>query len=612
MSQILTNLVSNAVKFTNKGTVSVVFDWQACTAPEGFLYVEIRDTGIGMTESQLSKLFQPFTQADGSTTRKYGGTGLGLSISKRLVELMGGEIGVRSSPGEGSTFHFSVLLEPAVGAEAKRMILPSGLDGLRILVVDDNAAARDVMLRQLESFGLRVDAVASGDEAVAAVATAGRSDPYRVAFIDWCMPGLDGINTVQAIRADQTLSALPKFVLVSAFGRDDIRVRAEQNGIELFVSKPVTLSALKDTLVTLFPPAEGEIACKVVGSVHPIPVELKQLRVLLAEDNVINPQIAVELLESAGALVDVAANGREAIDKLEQGNVFDVVLMDLQMPVMGGIEATCQIRAEPRFADLPIVAMTALAMATERQRCFDAGMNDHVTKPIDPDELFRVLARYGAMRRAALPVAAPTAVSEPLLEVPGLDAAAGLRRSAGKPDLYRKLLRQFVASQDDAVRDIKLARAASDFRLAARLAHTLKGVAGNIGAMPVAELAADLDNAIRENPTGKKVKALASRLDLALDQLCAAISAALGTTEAPSDYCPQEPADQVISVLIKGLRQFDGEVVDYFNNHTDVLRQSLPPGDFSALETAIRNYNFVTALARLEPASIECLATEKG
>jgi two-component system sensor histidine kinase/response regulator len=616
LSQVLTNLVSNAVKFTVAGTITVAFEQCESVASKVKLRFEVRDTGIGMSEAQVLRLFQPFSQADGSTTRKYGGTGLGLSICKRLVELMGGEIGVDSSPGKGSVFFFSVELDPggSDAARQKRKILPAHLDSMRMLVVDDNAAARDIISRLLESFGLRVDAVASGEEAIAAVVAADVRDPYRVAFIDWRMPGLDGVDTVLAIREKELLSAPPSFVLVSAFSREDVRIRAEQSGIDLFLVKPVSPSALEDTLVTLFPPAEGEIAGDIACGLQPTPPELNWLRVLLAEDNEINQLIAVELLESAGASVDVASNGREAVDKLAQGSAYDVVLMDLQMPVMGGHEATRLIRADPRFADLPIVAMTAHAMVEERQRCFDSGMNDHLTKPIDPGELFRTLARYGLCRGAEAAVAAPQ--TDPLFAVPGLDVAAGLRRAGGKMGFYRKLLRQFLDSQSGAVKDIGLALAAANFLLAARLAHTLKGVAGNIGAMPLSQIAAEVDDAVRESPGVKATKLRLIRLDHTHDEFCTALAAALGSAEVAEvvsiGASEQVSPAQIVETLTAALQRNDGEVADYFDTHADALREILPGPDFVALASAVRNYDFSAALARLAAVPDRCRIAVTG
>ena len=581
LSQVLTNLVSNAVKFTEAGTISVAF--AQCESAESKLKLrfEVRNVGMDMSAAEISRLFRPFPQADGTTTRKYGGTGPDLSICKRLVELMGGEIGVTSVPGEGSVFFFSAWFELADGdLSRKRKALPAHLDGMRVLVADDNAAACDLLLRMLESFGLRVDAVASGEEAVAAVLAADPKDPHRVAFIDCLMPGLDGVDTVRAIRMDAQRSLPPSFVLVSASSHEDIRVRAEQGGIDLFLVKPVSISALEDALVTLFPPAVDDIAGEFVRDLQP-PPELKRMRVLLAEDNEINQQIAVELLESAGATVDVAGNGREVLDKLLQGG-YDIVLMDLQMPVMGGHEAARLIRADLRFADLPIIAMTANTMSEERQRCLDSGMNDHLVKPINPGELFRTLVRYGVGLQIE-PAAAASAAA-PLFAVPGLDAAAGLRRVGGKLDFYRKLLSQFVHGQNGVIQDIHIALAAANFQLASRLAHTLKGVAGNIGAMPLSLIAAEVDDAIREAPRNRATKVHLLRLGCALDELCTALAAELGTPKIISRGAKTQVSPGPIGEkLPAALQRSDGEVVNYLDAHADALREILPEPDFATL-----------------------------
>jgi two-component system sensor histidine kinase/response regulator len=288
--------------------------------------------------------------------------------------------------------------------------------------------------------------------------------------------------------------------------------------------------------------------------------------------------------------------------------------MDLQMPVMGGHEATRLIRADPRFADLPIVAMSAHAMVEERQRCFDSGMNDHLTKPIDPGELFRTLARYGLCRGAEAAVAAPQ--TDPLFAVPGLDVAAGLRRAGGKMGFYRKLLRQFLDSQSGAVKDIGLALAAANFLLAARLAHTLKGVAGNIGAMPLSQIAAEVDDAVRESPGVKATKLRLIRLDHTHDEFCTALAAALGSAEVAEvvsiGASEQVSPAQIVETLTAALQRNDGEVADYFDTHADALREILPGPDFVALASAVRNYDFSAALARLAAVPDRCRIAVTG
>ncbi len=392
LGQVLTNLVNNAVKFTEHGEIRLKIEQLERTGEKVQLKFSVRDTGIGMTPEQAAKLFQAFTQADMSTTRKHGGTGLGLTISKRLVELMGGQIWIESEAGAGSTFFFTAWL--GVGSDTGRgKMLPDQLHRLRVLVVDDNSAAREILAEALKGVTESVDMVGSGAEAVAAVGQQDNASPYDLVFMDWRMPGMDGLQATSRIKHDSRLQHQPAIVMVTAFGREEVREEAEKLGIDAFLVKPVTKSMLVDTLVTLFAPASGETATA-AASEQPA-VRLTGARILLAEDNEINQQIATELLEGVGAVLTVADNGREAVDRLQvDPTAYDLVLMDLQMPVMGGYEATKAIRSDARCAALPIIAMTAHATLEEKQRCLDAGMNDHISKPIDPAALFATVARY--------------------------------------------------------------------------------------------------------------------------------------------------------------------------------------------------------------------------
>ena len=395
LTQILTNCVNNAVKFTDRGEIRVNIEQLERTGDKVQLKCSVRDTGIGMTLEQSAKLFQPFTQADMSTTRKHGGTGLGLTICRRLVELMGGRIWLESEPGVGTTFHFTLWL--GVGAAqgtAKRV--PEKLARLRVLVVDDNAAAREILQEPLGGVVGRVDAVASGAEAIAAIREHDATDqPYDMIFMDWRMPGMDGLQASRHIKSDETLSHQPAIVLVTAFGREEVREEAERMQLDGFLVKPVTKSMLVDTLVNLFSHSDEETSTAVAGLQS---TSLGGARILLAEDNEINQQIATELLEGVGAKVTIANNGREAVEMLWSGPSppFDVVLMDLQMPEMDGYQATAKLRSDARFATLPIIAMTAHATVEERQRCLAAGMNDHIAKPIDPGNLFATVGRFYA------------------------------------------------------------------------------------------------------------------------------------------------------------------------------------------------------------------------
>ena len=391
LGQIITNLVNNAVKFTERGEIRVKAELLERTGEKVKLRFSIKDTGMGMTKEQSARLFQPFMQADSSTTRKHGGTGLGLTICRRLVELMGGQVWLESEPGAGSTFLFTVWMGIGTAHGRSRMV-PEGLRDLRVLVVDDNSAAREVLADALNGVAKQVDVVSSGAEAIAAVKQCDAGDPYGVVFMDWRMPGMDGAQAARLIKEDRQLGHTPAVIMVTAFGRDEVREEAEKAQVDGFLVKPVTKSMLVDSLVTLFALAAGA-ETPVATKTDEHGGRIAGARILLTEDNEINQQIAVELLEGAGAQVQVANNGREAVEKVAQA-AYDLVLMDLQMPVMDGYQATAKIRSDPRFDKVPIIAMTAHATVEERQRCLDAGMDDHISKPIDPVTMFATIAQH--------------------------------------------------------------------------------------------------------------------------------------------------------------------------------------------------------------------------
>ncbi|HEX8801718.1 MAG TPA: response regulator, partial [Terriglobales bacterium] len=425
LGQILINLVNNAIKFTERGDVLVTVASEEQLTNRVKLKFAVRDSGIGMTPEQSARLFQAFSQADTSTTRKYGGTGLGLSISKRLVEMMEGSIWVESQAGVGSTFYFTVWL--GVGSGPKRKEFIPDLAGIRALVVDDNAQAREILTDALRVFALRADSVASGEDAVRDIAAADSQDPYKLVLMDWHMPGMDGLEASRIIKRNDRLQHVPKIVMVTAFGREDIRAQAEQIGIDAYLLKPVNSSLLYDTLLDLFgvalPDEQQKRGTKAKTQAH----DATGIRVLLTEDNEMNQQVATELLESAGATVTIANNGAEAVKLLtqsEQPPPFDVVFMDLQMPEMDGITATKLLRNDNRLKNLPIIAMTAHALVEEVKRCIDAGMNDHVSKPIDPDALFATLLRWAKPNPKAAaapqPEALKTVTHTPMPQIAGV------------------------------------------------------------------------------------------------------------------------------------------------------------------------------------------------
>jgi signal transduction histidine kinase/CheY-like chemotaxis protein/HPt (histidine-containing phosphotransfer) domain-containing protein len=573
LGQALTNLVSNAIKFTSQGSVSIEVRVLDRTGARAKLRFSVHDTGIGLTSEQIGRLFRAFSQADDSTTRRFGGTGLGLAISKHLVELMGGQLWVESEPGVGSSFHFTAWL----GTETRRSgssTPPLGLAGLRMLVVDDVGSARELLTAQLSEASVRVDAVGSGEEAWIAVDRAVEAgDPYDAVLLDWHLGTMMGDEVAGEIRARAPET---KIVVVTAYGRDDVRLAARNAGIEHLLTKPLPATVLLTTLagMLLVPETGGRLSAPPSTQ-----LALGGMRVLLVEDNEINQQIAVELLESAGVRVAVARDGQECLDALlrEDAPRFDVVLMDLQMPVLDGYEATRRLRADPRCSTLPIVAMTAHAMAEERDRCLAVGMNAHLTKPIDPDLLIRTLRRWapGGPRqsRSGRPALGagnrPTSSGSP----PGAEAAApsgqhdrslldvraALERVAGNAGLYRRLLDSFAQREETAHDRIEAKLQTGARSEAIREAHTLKGVAANLGMGALAREAGRVESTIKMGaPTDGPLEALKTTLARTLEAVRAA--RAEGETQAPERTLIPPAFD--LGGLVARLRSADAAAID--------------------------------------------------
>ncbi len=546
LGQVLLNYANNAVKFTAGGEVVISVRASERTETDVLLHFRVRDTGIGLTPEQIGRLFQSFSQADTSTTRKFGGTGLGLAISKQLAGLMGGDVGVESEWGKGSTFWFSARL--GVGAAPKRELLPNpDLRGRRALVVDDNDHARAVMIDMLQAMTFETTEVATGSAAVDQVRlAASQGRPYDVVYLDWRMPGMDGIETARRIKS-LDLASPPLFLMVTAYGREEMMKEAQALGIENVLVKPVSPSILFDTTIAVLGGSRERVALQSAqtGSDQRL-AALRGARILLVEDNDINQQVARELLEDAGLVVEVADNGQVALQMAQQA-AFDLVFMDMQMPVMDGVAATRELRKIARLAQLPIVAMTANAMEQDRRKCIEAGMNDFLVKPIDPADLLSVLLRWlrppqapvcAAVPAPAAQAAAPVAaiVFTGALDlphgVPGLDTALGLSRMAGKKALYLTVLRRYAAGQKDAVEQIRAALQAGDAATAERVAHTLKGVSANVGAVAVHDVASAVEHALKTGQASTEVEAHLLALAGPLAEVVAGLRAQL----------PPEPA----------------------------------------------------------------------
>ncbi|MBF0322490.1 MAG: response regulator, partial [Magnetococcales bacterium] len=617
LEQVLLNLISNAVKFTARGEIEL----RVQTVQEGVgdvtLEFSVRDSGIGMTAEQTSKLFAPFSQADSSTTRKFGGTGLGLVISRRLVAMMGGNIWVESHFGEGSTFRFTASFlrqpEPVTGD----MVLPAEFVSHRILVVDDTAAVRESLLEMLTLFGLTAHAVGSGEEAVSMVQRDVVSgSAWHVFLIDGAMPGLDGAATLRQLMELFPAGQRPKSILMVPSGQEEkIRLEARSVGVDAMLTKPADCSTLFDTIV-------GVLGQQVVKpqrqqadfiDLQEVTRSIGGARVLLVEDNEINQQVAREILSLAELHVETAANGLEALQKVTATD-YAAILMDIQMPEMDGYEATRRMRHNPRHAQTPIIAMTAHAMSGDREKCLAAGMNDHVTKPIDRKQLFTTLVRWIDPGKCSGPVVRPAATPLPTgqTQLPatlaGIDLDSVLERINHNHAILSSILLEFHRDFSHTVATIRENLRSENPELwqqARRLAHSVKGVAGNLSAQDLFHAARDLELGIRDNQQ-QRWPQLLEVYDKAHTTVLHAIGA--WVDEARVDLAQKEDPPsltkvvdaQVITPLLRNLDTLiqgaDAESQSVFDALKPLLQGSEGLRDvFARLEEALGNFDFPAA-----------------
>jgi two-component system, sensor histidine kinase and response regulator len=607
LQQVLVNLCSNAVKFTKQGEVVVSVKPVRIGDGEVELEFAVSDTGIGMTPDQQARLFRPFTQADSSTTRKFGGTGLGLSISLRLVELMSGQLRLESELGKGSTFRFTARFGCQDRGARSHHLAAVDLRGTRVLVIDDNSTSRQILKEMLEAMSFEVTLALSAREGLAKLTTADASDPFQLVLMDWEMPELDGLTAARIIREATSLQPRPKVILITAYGSELMSNQAEQAGLLGVLVKPISNSSLFNTIMRAFISGASEADTQPRVADGERLVDFTGLRVLLVEDNEINRELASQLLRDVGIVVSTAQNGREAVEKVTTES-FDGVLMDIQMPEMDGYQAARAIRAQSELAALPIIAMTANAMLVDRAKALDAGMNDHLPKPIDPGELYAAIKRWFkphalvSSPQSGTPPAAITDREVAIEYLDGIDLADGLKRVAGNRPLYRNLLLKFRQSQADAAPEIRQALAAGDRQRAERIAHTIKGIAGSIGAKELQAAAAAVEQGLRD-PNPAHTQTDLSAFETALRRVVASI-ANLGELE------PVRPCSQPVPHLSKLLPKL-GELELLLKNDDfdarNILEELLPHFQktphaelFEVLTKKVAGYDFDAALAEFQ------------
>ncbi|MBF0455352.1 MAG: response regulator [Magnetococcales bacterium] len=616
LRQVLTNLGGNALKFTEQGEVAIrveVVEQGDGTVLLGF---RVRDTGIGMSEKQRSRLFQEFSQGDASTTRKYGGTGLGLVISKRLVEMMEGEICFESVLGEGTQCDFTARFLLDSDQEPTQPILPEEIRRLRILVVDDNSSAREIMASYLQSFGNQPLCVESGEQALEQLTQSdGQGAPFDLVLLAWKMAGMNGMAVAREIKGKRDLTVTPRIIMVTAYGRDEVITSEQENGLlDGYLMKPVSLIALHQALSLTYGYSSSSTLS--AAEADPLPSDLSGYRILLVEDNEINQQVARELLAMVSIEVTTANNGLEAIERLAEER-FDGILMDLHMPVMDGFQATEKIRQTKSAEQLPIIAMTANAMAGDRDRCLASGMNDHIAKPVVPERLYATLIRWLVEKPTPTPRPQPTPPpikptempTLPLPPLPGIDRKAGLGNMGGNQALYRDVLLKFAKNQGGACQRMAHYLAEEDGASLEGAAHELKGVCATLGANSLAQHAARIEGLAKQADlpgNRQQVQELLERLTGELTRLLEMIDRVVKGKEAkrpPSGRGKAKVSAEVLGPLFRQgaglLKNFDASIEQVVEKIAALVPDGRGLGHLEAIQAALDDYQFEAALTHL-------------
>ena len=617
IGQIITNFCSNSVKFTHEGEIVVKVEVQKELA-DGKLMLQfsVRDTGIGLTPEQQGKMFKEFSQADSSTTRKYGGTGLGLAISKRLAEMMGGTTWVESEYGKGSSFFFSGVFGVQERKKRVEFKADEDLNALKVLACDDNLTAREIVKEAIETFGFKITLVNSGFEALDEL----KKNKYNLLLADWLMPDFSGMQLIEEIRKDKQFTDL-KIIMMTAFGNEEAATKAKELGSDGYISKPYSYSTLFDCIMEVF---GKDLRTSRTGTEKGMKhfeamQKIQGANLLIAEDNEINQQVAQELLEGAGFNVELADNGQIALDKVKASGVpskYNLVFMDLQMPVMDGFNSTREIRKLKEYKDVPILGLTADAMTGVREKCLEVGMQDFVTKPIDPDDIFGAIVNWikpenvtqpatGAMDKEKAGEQQKT-VEVVLPEMDGLDIENGLKRVGGNKKLYLKILNQFSNSNREFAKEVIKAVEEKDQELAVRTAHTLKGVAGNLGATELFEAAKNLEYFLHDGIDNlAEINRLLDKANELLNPLIGAIDefkAEQLKTEVKAEIMELniEEVKKVLTELKNNLEEYSTEATGNFEKLSNMLNGHGYNELINDLQTQIDGYEYDNAIEILD------------
>ena len=599
LNQVLTNLLSNAIKFTSKGEIILSIKQLSKNEKQVEIRFDVKDSGIGISDEQKGKLFNSFSQADNSTTRKYGGTGLGLAISKQIVELMGGIVGVESEIGKGSDFYF-ILKFDLQEKQKKLDLIEEEITNLKVLIVDDNASSREILENIIKSLKFEVKALCCGKESILELKEANsKNQPYNLVLMDWKMPDLDGVETI--IRINEEIKEIPAFIMVTAYDRDELIEKAKDVKILGFLEKPISPSTLYDNILKSF----GKNVVKstknmgVQIDLYEIKALLSGAKILLVEDNLQNQEIATEFLNKSNIKIVIANNGKEALEILKENEEFDAILMDCQMPIMNGYEATKYIREMEKFANLPIIAMTANAMQGDKEKCISVGMNDYISKPLDFNKFYETLLKWIKIKNPNIQEVqeenkeADIKIDE--FKIEGIEIDEALSRMAGDKKLLLNQLERFAKSQEDFKNKV----VNEDLEVAIREAHTLKGLCGNIGAKNLSNRAKELEYYLKEKGFDNSVFVLIEMLNEELQNLIINIKEQLKVFDlAKEEYIndnlqiDEEKVSKLINELQYLLDELDADAIVKAKELKNELSKTVHNQKLESLMSSINNFDF--------------------